>query len=152
MKSLIIFALLVFVGCSSQMKKSDLNQSNCEIDFEDRNHYAITLTEKPFQVIENQSEMNMIFKKLRNQSTSTKMSPIPVVEADKTFIIFKPILKSTNDVEILKVYLSNENLYIDVKPFSNPQIDSKSRVSPNIFIKLLKKVHIKNLIINYKNP
>ena len=77
------------------------------------------------------------------------MSPIPTVLENETYLIIKPVLKSTNDIEIQKLEMKNSILYIDVKPFDDPQIQRGLRQTPNVLIRVFERISVKDIKINY---
>jgi len=85
---------------------------------------------------------------LHKKNGGKRLAPIPTVTED-TFVIIKPLLKNANDVSVEKVTFDNETLYIKIKEFNNPSIDVKNRQSPNILLKLLKKISAKKVITQY---
>lgn len=69
---------------------------------------------------------------------------------DSSYLIFKPTLKNSNDIIITEIYLQNNILNINVKPLENPDLRAGSRISPNVLVKILKKITDKKININYK--
>jgi hypothetical protein len=120
-----------------------------EIQFEDNYHYSYSLTENKFLVIDTQDKMDKVYSIIHKKNGGQRLAPIPTVTDEETFIIIKPILKNSNDVSIEKVTFNNETLFIKIKEFSNPAVDSKNRQSPNIILKLLKKIPAKKIITQY---
>ncbi|KNB62764.1 hypothetical protein [Chryseobacterium sp. Hurlbut01] len=120
-----------------------------EIEFEDNYHYPYSLTENNFLIIDTQDKMDNIYSIIHKKNGGKRLAPIPTVTDEETFIIIKPLLKNTNDVSVEKVTFDNETLYIKIKEFNNPSIDVKNRQSPNILLKLLKKISAKKVITQY---
>ncbi|WP_234111232.1 MULTISPECIES: hypothetical protein [Chryseobacterium] len=121
-----------------------------EIQFEDLNHFLYSLTQEKFLLISDQKKMDEIYAIIHQENGGGRMAPIPTISEDESYLIFKPELKNTNDIEILKIYLKNGILNVDVKPFNDPQRSSASRVSPNVMVKLHSRVSSKRININYK--
>ncbi|KUJ57106.1 hypothetical protein [Chryseobacterium aquaticum] len=120
-----------------------------EIEFEDNYHYPYSLTENNFHIIDTQDKMDNIYSIIHKKNGGKRLAPIPTVTDEETFIIIKPLLKNANDVSVAKVTFDNETLYIKIKEFNNPSIDVKNRQSPNILLKLLKKISAKKVITQY---
>jgi hypothetical protein len=120
-----------------------------EIEFEDNYHYPYSLTENNFLIIDTQDKMDNIYSIIHKKNGGKRLAPIPTVTDEETFIIIKPLLKNANDVSVEKVTFDNETLYIKIKEFNNPSIDVKNRQSPNILLKLLKKISAKKVITQY---
>ena len=120
-----------------------------EIEFEDNYHYPYSLTENNFLIIDTQDKMDNIYSIIHKKNGGKRLAPIPTVTDEDTFVIIKPLLKNANDVSVEKVTFDNETLYIKVKEFNNPSIDVKNRQSPNILLKLLKKISAKKIITQY---
>ena len=144
MKYLFTLFIISLFGCSSQLASS----AKLPIEFEDVNHYPFEIIAQKFQMIDTQKKMDAVFSVIHKKSIGNRLPPIPTVDAEETYVIFKPVLKNSNDVEIREIYTENDTLFIDVKEFENPQIERSSRVSLNILVKLLQKVSAKNLVIN----
>ncbi|WP_332452875.1 hypothetical protein [Chryseobacterium aquaticum] len=120
-----------------------------EIEFEDNYHYPYSLTENNFLIIDTQDKMDNIYSIIHKKNGGKRLAPIPTVTDEDTFVIIKPLLKNANDVSVEKVTFDNETLYIKIKEFNNPSIDVKNRQSPNILLKLLKKISAKKVITQY---
>ena len=133
-----------FIGCASQA----LNSAKTPIAFEDVYHYPYHLISEKFQIIDTQEKMDEVFSIIHKNSIGNRLAPIPGITETESYLIFKPVLKNTNDVEIEKMYLQNDILFINVKEFDNPQLAKDDRVAPNILVKLLKNVSIKTITIN----
>lgn len=121
-----------------------------EIQFEDMNHFPFTLIQEKFLIISDQKKMDEIYAIIHKKNEGGRMAPIPTISDGESYLIFKPELKNTNDIEILKIYLSHGVLNVDLKPFNDPQISTTSRVSPNVMVKLHSRVSSKKININYK--
>ncbi|WP_307455838.1 hypothetical protein [Chryseobacterium sp. SORGH_AS_0447] len=117
------------------------------IPFEDKNHYAFSLTSKDFFIIQSQEQMDEIFSIIHQHNSGNRFSPIPAVIENETYLIIKPRLKNTNDVAIESVIVDKDILYITVTPFDNPNFSKKSRLSPNILLKLTGNVSFKKVTI-----
>ena len=133
-----------FIGCASQA----LNSAKTPIAFEDVYHYPYHLISEKFQIIDTQEKMDEVFSIIHKNSIGNRLAPIPGITETESYLIFKPVLKNTNDVEIEKMYLQNDILFINVKEFDNPQLAKDNRLAPNILVKLLKNVSIKTITIN----
>lgn len=120
------------------------------IDFEDIYHYPYNLISGNFQIIESQQQMDQIFKIIHKNNGGNRMAPIPTITEDETYIIFKPTLKNTNDVEIKEIFKNSNGISVSVEPLNNPDIAEKSRVSPNVLVKLLGKVSAKKINVIYQ--
>ncbi len=146
MKGLSIFLLLLFMSCDSQLVSKKI-----QVDFEEIYHHHVTLTAEKHLLIDSQPKMKQVYATINKEYGGQRMPPIPQVTEDNTFLIFKPDLKNSNDVEIESIQFQNQTLFINVKPFSNPDFENKSRFSPNILIKLTQKLNIKDVIIKNQN-
>lgn len=148
MKYFLILVVFAFFGCNAQFSDSGENR----LSFEEVNHYNFQLISKKFEVIETQDKMDSLFSKIHQNSGGQRLAPVPQIMPDETYLIFKPVLKSSNDILIKEIQLQNNNLLISTEDFNNPQLQKASRISPNILIKILKKVSIKKVLIeNQKN-
>ena len=120
-----------------------------EIQFEDYYHYPFSVTEQKYWLINNQQDMNELFSMIHRNVGGNRLSPIPTVQDNVSYIVIKPQLKTTNDVLIKKIHYKNGILLINLEEFNNPQIDSKSRVTPNILLKLNKIINITDAKYQY---
>ena len=120
------------------------------LSFEEVNHYPYSLTSKNYLWIDDQEKMDEIFSIIHKQSGGLRLAPIPTIMDDSSYLIFKPTLKTSNDIEITEIYLQNNILNINVKPLENPDLRAGSRISPNVLVKILKKITDKKITINYK--
>ena len=120
------------------------------LSFEEVNHYTYSLTSKNYLWINDQEKMDEIFSIIHKQSGGLRLAPIPTIMDDSSYLIFKPTLKTSNDIEITEIYLQNNILNINVKPLENPDLRAGSRISPNVLVKILKKITDKKITINYK--
>jgi hypothetical protein len=145
MKYIFTLVIFSFFGCASQVVKS----AKIPIEFEDSYHYPYNLISNKFQIIETQEQINGVFRIIHQKNGGKRLSPIPTVNDEESYFIFKPLLKKTNDIEIKEIYTENNTLYVILKEFDNPQIEKSSRLTPNVLVKLLKKVSCKKLVINY---
>lgn len=119
------------------------------LSFEEVNHYPYSLTSKNYLWINDQEKMDEIFSIIHKQSGGLRLAPIPTVMDNSSYLIFKPTLKTSNDIEITEIYLQNNILNINVKPLENPDLRAGSRISPNVLVKILKKITDKKITINY---
>ena len=120
------------------------------LSFEEVNLYPYSLTSKNYLWINDQEKMDEIFSIIHKQSGGLRLAPIPTIMDDSSYLIFKPTLKNSNDIEITEIYLQNNILNINVKPLENPDLRAGSRISPNVLVKILKKITDKKITINYK--
>ncbi len=120
------------------------------LSFEEVNHYPYSLTSKNYLWINDQEKMDEIFSIIHKQSGGLRLAPIPTIMDDSSYLIFKPTLKTSNDIEITEIYLQNNILNINVKPLENPDLRAGSRISPDVLVKILKKITDKKITINYK--
>ena len=120
------------------------------LSFEEVNHYPYSLTSKNYLWIDDQEKMDEIFSIIHKQSGGLRLAPIPTIMDDSSYLIFKPTLKNSNDIEITEIYLQNNILNINVKPLENPDLRAGSIISPNVLVKILKKITDKKITINYK--
>ncbi len=120
------------------------------LSFEEVNHYPYSLTSKNYLWIDDQEKMDEIFSIIHKQSGGLRLAPIPTIMDDSSYLIFKPTLKTSNDIEITEIYLQNNILNINVKPLENPDLRAGSRISPDVLVKILKKITDKKITINYK--
>lgn len=149
MKTYLYFLFLLFINCQSQNANKLSMSQKTEIEFEDNYHYPYSLTENNFLIINTQDKMDNIYSIIHKKNGGKRLAPIPTVTDEDTFVIIKPLLKNANDVSVEKVTFDNETLYIKIKEFNNPSIDVKNRQSPNILLKLLKKISAKKIITQY---
>lgn len=149
MKTYLYFLFLLFINCQSQNANKLSMSQKTEIEFEDNYHYPYSLTENSFLIIDTQDKMDNIYSIIHKKNGGKRLAPIPTVTDEETFVIIKPLLKNANDVSVEKVTFDNETLYIKIKEFNNPSIDVKNRQSPNILLKLLKKISAKKVITQY---
>ncbi len=149
MKTYLYFLFLLFINCQSQNANKLSMSQKTEIEFEDNYHYPYSLTENNFLIIDTQDKMDNIYSIIHKKNGGKRLAPIPTVTDEDTFVIIKPLLKNANDVSVEKVTFDNETLYIKIKEFNNPSIDVKNRQSPNILLKLLKKISAKKVITQY---
>lgn len=141
--------LFLFLNCQSQTANYNTLSQKADIQFEDNYHYQYSLTEKNFLVIDTQDKMDNIYSVIHSKTGGRRLAPIPTITDEETYIIIKPALKNTNDISVEKVTLEKETLYVKVKAFNNPNLPQASRTSPNILLKLLKKVSPKKIITQY---
>lgn len=149
MKTYLYFLFLLFINCQSQNANKLSMSQKTEIEFEDNYHYPYSLTENNFLIIDTQDKMDNIYSIIHKKNGGKRLAPIPTVTDEDTFVIIKPLLKNANDVSVEKITFNNETLYIKIKEFNNPSIDVKNRQSPNILLKLLKKISAKKVITQY---
>lgn len=149
MKIHLYLLLFLFINCQSQNANNSSMSQKTEIEFEDNYHYPYSLTENKFLIINTQDKMDKVYFIIHKKNGGKRLAPIPTVTDEETFIIIKPLLKNSNDVSVEKVSFSNETLYIKIKEFNNLSIDVKNRQSPNILLKLLKKISAKKIITQY---
>ena len=141
--------LFLFLNCQSQTANYNTLSQKAYIQFEDNYHYQYSLTEKNFLVIDTQNKMDNIYSVIHSKTGGRRLAPIPTITDEETFIIIKPPLKNANDISLEKITLEKETLYVKVKAFNNPNLPQASRTSPNILLKLLKKVSPKKIITQY---
>ncbi|WP_373708953.1 hypothetical protein [Kaistella sp.] len=142
MKYTLLLLVFSFIGCTSQA----LNSGKTPIAFEDVYHYPYQLISEKFEIIETHERMDEVFSIIHKNSVGNRLAPIPGITDTESYLIFKSVLKNSNDVEIEEMYLQNDILYIKVREFENPQLANTYRVAPDILVKLLKKVSIKTII------
>lgn len=141
--------LFLFLNCQSQTANYNTLSQKAYIQFEDNYHYQYSLTEKNFLVIDTQDKMDNIYSIIHSKTGGRRLAPIPTITDEETYIIIKPALKNANDISVEKITLEKETLYVKVKAFNNPNLLQTSRTSPNILLKLLKKVSPKKIITQY---
>ena len=141
-----IFAFFLFLSCDSQT-----NSKRVEVQFEDIYHHYLNLTSEKFLILDSQEKVDKIYEEIGNQYGGKRRPPIPQVTSDEKLVLFKPILKNTNDLQILKVELENEVLNIETKPFYNPEVPENKRIAPYIFLKIYTQQNIKKVITNTLN-
>lgn len=149
MKIHLYFYLFLFLNCQSQTVNNNLVNQKTEIKFEDNYHYRYSLTDKNFFVIDTQDKMDKVYSIIHTKNGGRRLAPIPAINNEDTFIIIKPALKNTNDVSVEKMTSDNETLIVEVKAFNNPTISQNSRTAPNILLKILKKISVKRVVIQY---
>lgn len=146
MRGLSIFLFILFFSCEAQTISKKMN-----IDFEDIYHHNFTIVPQKSLIIDSQVKMKEIYKTIYHHYGGKRSAPIPMISVNEMYLIVKPPLKSTNDVEITKVEFLNQNLYLTVKPFQNSEIQKDNRTAPNVLLKLNQKLLIKKVIINNQN-
>lgn len=147
MRLYLYFFLLLFLNCQSQVAGNIVVRKGKPIPFEDKNHYTFSLTSKDFLIIQSQEQMDEIFSIIHQHNSGNRFSPIPAVIENETYLIIKPRLQNTNDVAIDSVIVDKDILYVTVTPFDNPDFSKKSRLSPNILLKLTGNVSFKKVTI-----
>jgi hypothetical protein len=144
MKFFSFVMIVVFISCASQN-----NSEKNKIEFEDIYHHYFNLTaEKSFFRINSQEKMKEVYAKIYKHYGGKRSAPIPFLNEDFTYLIIKPVLKNSNDVEIVNVESTGQTLHITVKPFQNPEVEKEGRFSPNILLKLSQKVSFNQVLIN----
>lgn len=149
MKIYLCFLLFLFINCQSQIVDNSSLPEGKEIQFEDYNHYSFTLSSKDFVIINSQDKMDEIFKIIHQKNKGIRLSPIPTLIENETYVIIKPLLQNSNDVSINKISLIKNILYIQVTEFDNPDFQKTNRTSPNILLKLSGTINIKKIITQY---
>lgn len=149
MKIYLYFLFFLFINCQSQVAGNNALFKGKDIQFEDQYHYPFSLIEKDFIIINSQQKMDEIFKIIHQKNKGNRLSSIPTVIENETYVIIKPYLKNSNDVSIDKISLINNTLNIKVTEFNNPDFQKTSRVSPNILLKLSGNVNFKNITTQY---
>lgn len=145
MKYLFTLLVLALFACEPQ-KSSSLKTP---VEFEEVNHFPYELTAGKFLVIDTQQKMDAVYAVIHKNSVGNRLAPIPSLNNEELYIVFKPELKNTNDVEIKNISVGNDTLFINVQGVDNPQIESSSRIRPNILVKLLRKIPLNHIDINY---
>lgn len=145
MRLLSYFFLFLFLSCRSQVGLGNAMHQK-QISFEDKNHYLFTITSRNFLIINNQEKMDKVFRIIHQNNSSNRFSPIPAVVENEMYLILKPALKNSNDVQIDSIWFFKNTLYVRMKEFQNPDFSNSSRISPNILVKLNEKLDIKNVI------
>ena len=146
MKCFSFLVFLFFISCDSQSPAKKV-----KVEFEDIYHHYFTLTPSNFMIINSQEKMKEVYAAIYKNYGGKRSAPIPSVTADEKYVVIKPTLKNSNDVEIENVEVLNKTLYITVKPFQNPDVAKSSRLSPNILMKIYIKSNLKKVIINTQN-
>lgn len=149
MKIHLYFYLFLFLNCQSQTVTNTALSQKEEIKFEDNYHYPYSLTEKDFFIIDTQEKMDNIYSIIHIKNGGRRLSPIPNITSEDTFIIIKPQLKNSNDVSVEKMTLDQETLYVKVKALNNPNLSQTNRTSPNILLKVLNKISVKRVVTQY---
>lgn len=147
MKYLIALLIISLSGCAAQI----LNTPKTSIEFEDINHYPYDLISGKSRIIQTQEEMDNIFSVIHQKSGGVRLAPIPTVNDKESYLIFRPELKSTNDVEVSNIYVENNTLFVKVKNLNNPQRAKTDRSSPSILLKLLSKVSAQKITVQSLN-
>ena len=153
MNFLYIFSLIFFVGCSSQsMNTSDHSkESKINVPFEEMNHFPYDLVTEKYVIVNTQEKMDKIFKTIYKNGSGGRTAPIPTVVEGESYLIFKPVLKTSNEVQVSEIYLNNNILYVELLPLNDPQLENSSREAPTVLVKLLKRVNAEKVILNYKS-
>jgi hypothetical protein len=149
MKIYLYFFLFLFLNCQSQIASSKAVSQGKEISFEDKYHYPFSLTHKDFLIIDSQDKMDEVFSLIHKRNEGNRFSPIPAIVENETYIIVKPRLKNSNDISIDAIRLIKNTLYIKVTEFDNPDLNTTSRTSPNILLKLSGNITFKKIITTY---
>lgn len=144
MKALVFFLVISLFGCGSQSKNSVVNK----IEFEVVNHFQYQLISSQFQIVDTQEKMDAIFSIIHKNSVGPRFPPIHTVSDQETYLVFKTPLKNFNDVEIVEVSLEGKTLHIYFKEIDNPQLAKTSRLTPNVLIKILKKIEVHKLVLH----
>ena len=146
MKCFSFLVVLFFISCTSQT-----GSQKSTVEFEDVYHHYFTLTPKEYELINSQEKMDQVSAAIRKHYGGKRSAPIPAIFSGENYLIIKPILKNSNDVQILSVERFNTTLHIKVKPFYNPERDDQSRLSPNILLKIYTESNVNKIVINYPN-
>lgn len=149
MRLYLFFFLFLFLTCQSQIASNKVMSPRKEIQFEDKNHYPFTLIRKDFLLIDSQQKMDEIFKIIHQKNKGNRFSPIPALTENETYIVVKPRLKNSNDVSVDAITFDKNTLYIKVKEFNNPDFNEKSRIPPDILLKLNENLSVKKVTIQY---
>lgn len=149
MKIYLYFFLFLFLNCQSQIVSRNAVSQKDIIQFEDKNHYPFTLTQKEFLIINSQEIMDEVFSLIHQRNVGNRFSPIPAIVENESYLIVKSKLKNTNDISIDTISLVKNILYIKVSEFNNPDFNKESRISPNILLKLSGNIRFKKIIIKY---
>lgn len=140
MNYLSILAFFLLMSCDSQT-----SSKREEVQFEDIYHHYFNLTPEKFIILDSQEKVDKIYEEIGNHYGGNRKPPIPTVTSEEKYIIFKPILKNTNDIEILKVEIVNEVLNIQTKGIYNPTVPENNRIAPNILLKIFTQQNIKTV-------
>lgn len=143
MNYLSILAFFLFFSCDSQT-----GSKRVEVQFEDIYHHNFNLTSEKFLILDSQEKVDKLYEEIGNHYGGKRRPPIPQVTLEEKFVLFKPILKNTNDVQIVKVELENTDLIITTKPFYDPENPENNRVAPFILLKIYTRQNIKKVITN----
>lgn len=138
--------LFLMIGCEAQ----SVNKSSAKMEFEEVSHFPYALTSAPYLILDTQDKIDSVYKIIHSNAAGKRLAPIPTIQEDETYVVLKPVLKNSNDIQIKEISLLNNNLYVDVDAYNDPQIKITSRVSPNVLVKVLKKISPKKIIINYQ--
>lgn len=144
MKPFTLILFLFFMSCLSQNKSEKMS-----LEFEDVYHHQFNLISEKFLIIDSQQEMNAIYQAIRKNYGGERSAPIPHVNESESYVIFKPLLKNSNDVIIKSVGLQSNTLEVEVQDFDNQQISKTIKNAPNILIKILKKLSTDKIDIKY---
>lgn len=139
------FLLILFLNCDSQSIKAPSD----DIDFEEVHHFSYQLISQNSLLLDNQDKIESVYKVIHSKTEGNRLAPIPTLMPNETYLVFRPILKNSNDVEIKSVLMKNNALYIKVAEFNNPEMEKQSRHSPSILIKISKKIKPTKIIIEY---
>lgn len=139
------FLLILFLNCDSQSIKAPSD----DIPFEEVHHFSYQLISQNSQLLDNQDKIESVYKVIHSKTEGNRLAPIPTLMPNETYLVFRPILKNSNDVEIKSVLMKNNALHIKVAEFNNPEMEKQSRHSPSILIKISKKIKPTNIIIEY---
>lgn len=139
------------MNCTSYTAQKTEKNNVAPIDFEELNHYNYSLTPKSFVVIDTQQKMDKLFSIIHKKSSGNRLSPIPTVygNSEETYLLFKAEVQKTNDIQIKEMRFKDGHLMLYVVPLNNPEFDQSSRTAPNVLVKILRKITISKVSVNY---
>ncbi|MCZ2082777.1 MAG: hypothetical protein LC112_00775 [Flavobacteriales bacterium] len=146
MNYLYMFLVVLFFSCDSQ----SANAAADKINFEEVSHFFYPLISEQYLVLNTQEKIDSVYKVIHSKSPGNRLAPIPSLSDNESYIIFKPLVKNSNDVEIKEISQKGNTIYVDVGEFHNPDVQKSSRISPYVLVKLLKKVNPKKIVFNYQ--
>lgn len=144
-----VFSFLFFLLLGCDLQSGTI--SSKKIDFEEVSHFSYQLTARNYLILDTQAKIDSVYKIIHSKTEGNRLAPIPTILPDETYIVFKPVLKNSNDIEIRNIILENNILYINVHEFNNPQVPRTNRGVPNVLVKLLKEINPNKININYIN-
>lgn len=154
MHLLYLISFLLFFSCNIQpgnpLQGTESSQSKqVNIPFEEITQFPYQITAERFLILDSQQKIDDVYASINAKNKGSRMAPIPTYTGEETYLVIKPVLKTTNSVSVDHIFQKGDTLYVAVKPVNDPQQSASSRVAPNVIIKLEQKISAQKVIINY---